>query len=197
MDAEIGGKAPAARRPAGEAANPRTLYPTDEAMPGGKKAKAAAKPAALDTLKPGDVLASDAAPQIVNRSFKLACTIETKQTDAVILAQGGVAAGYALHLTKSRVAFAVRTGAGDAITEITAPADLTAPMRITAALAADGAMTLQVNEQPPITGKSRGLILRQPAENFCLGHDDAKPVGAYTAKEPFKGSISNLSLTTP
>jgi hypothetical protein len=54
-----------------------------------------------------------------------------------------------------------------------------------------------VNEQPPVTGKSRGLISRQPAENFCLGHDDAKPVGTYTAKEPFKGSISNLTLTTP
>jgi arylsulfatase A-like enzyme len=39
MNAEIGGTAPAARRPAGEVANPRTLYPTEADAPRAKKSK--------------------------------------------------------------------------------------------------------------------------------------------------------------
>jgi hypothetical protein len=37
MEAEIGGKEPKARRPAGETANPRTLYPTSDTPRGKKK----------------------------------------------------------------------------------------------------------------------------------------------------------------
>ena len=43
MDAEIGGPAPAARRPAGEVANPRTLYPSEDNAPRAKKARKGAK----------------------------------------------------------------------------------------------------------------------------------------------------------
>jgi arylsulfatase A-like enzyme len=42
MNAEIGGSAPAARRPAGEVAQPQTLYPTEASAPRAKKAKKAA-----------------------------------------------------------------------------------------------------------------------------------------------------------
>jgi len=45
MGAEIGGNAPTARRPAGEAANPQTLYPSEAAKPRGKGDKKAAKAA--------------------------------------------------------------------------------------------------------------------------------------------------------
>ena len=58
-------------------------------------------------------------------------------------------------------------------------------------------MTLTMNDQPAVTGKADSLIPRQPAEEFCLGHDSGVPVAAYTAKEPFKGSITNLKITTP
>ena len=69
MTAEIGGKEPSARRPAGVVENPKTLYPTEDAAPRGKQAKQAAKAdakvpakaASLDTLKPGDAL--DSAPR--------------------------------------------------------------------------------------------------------------------------------------
>jgi arylsulfatase A len=45
MDAEIGGTSPTARRPAGEVANPVTVYPTEPDAPGAKKGKKAAKTA--------------------------------------------------------------------------------------------------------------------------------------------------------
>ena len=197
MDAEIGGKNPTARRPAGEATNPQTLYPTEPDNAAPAKANTSAKPAKLDTLKPGDALSSSAAPQIANKAFTLSCTVETTQRDAIVLAHGGLSAGYALHLKAGRVAFLVRTGGGDSFTEVILPWEITGSTRITAELASDATMTLTMNDQPAVKGKATALIPRQPAEEFCLGHDSGKPVAAYTAKEPFKGTITNLKITTP
>jgi arylsulfatase A-like enzyme len=195
-DAEIGGSNPSARRPAGEAASPRTLYPTEEPARVAKKT-AASNPVSLDTLKPGDKLDGAAAPTVAGRAFTVSCTIETAQTNAIILAHGGVAAGYALHLNSGRVMFAVRTGPDAAVTEIATPAAITMPARISAVLAADGAMTLTVNAAAPVTGRSPRLIPRQPAENFCLGHDDQRPVAGYAGGHSFKGGIKELRITTP
>ncbi len=205
MGAEIGGKEPTARRPAGVVENPKTLYPTEDGPPRGKQAKqeaktdakSPAKPASLATLKPGDALDSARAPQVGGKPFTIACAVETKQRDTILLAHGGLLAGYALHLKAGRVAFLVRTGADAAFTEITTPRDFTGSAAITAALAADGSMTLKVGDQAAITGKAAKLIARQPQEDFCLGHDNGKPVADYTGKSTFQGRITHLIITTP
>lgn len=189
MDAEIGGKNPNARRPAGEVANPQTLYPTE--------ADKVLKPVALETLKPGDSIVSSAAPQVAGKAFAISCTVETAQRDAVVLAHGGLSAGYALHLRGGRVAFVVRTGADDFFTELLSKSEVAGPARITAMLAPDATMTLTVNDLPAVTGKAAALIPRQPAEEFCLGHDSGRPVANYATREPFKGTITNLKITTP
>ena len=90
MAAEIGGKTPTARRPAGEVKGAKTLYPTADYVPndvkkedakkpaakkGTTKAAAktpAAKPVALAQAKSGDTIASAAAPQATCRSNALA-----------------------------------------------------------------------------------------------------------------------------
>jgi hypothetical protein len=58
-------------------------------------------------------------------------------------------------------------------------------------------MTLKVNDFPAVTGKAASLIGRQPQEDFCLGHDNGKPVGSHTGAAPFNGSITHLEITTP
>ncbi|MBM3359628.1 MAG: arylsulfatase [Betaproteobacteria bacterium] len=189
MDAEIGGKNPSARRPAGETANPQVLYPTE--------ADKVTEPVALETLKPGATVVSSAAPQVAGRAFTISCTVETAQRDAIVLAHGGLSAGYALHLKAGRVAFVVRTGADDFFTELVAKSEVTGSARITAVLAPDATMTLTVNDLPAVTSKAASLIPRQPAEAFCVGHDNGRPVATYTAKEPFKGTIANLKISTP
>ena len=199
--AEIGGKEPTARRPAGLVENPKTLYPTEDAPrpnPAKKAAKAtaSAKPANLDTLKPGDTLDAARAPQVGGQPFTITCTVETQQRDAILLAHGGIFVGYALHLRGGRVAFLVRTGADAAFTEITAPTDFPGRASLTARLAADGTMTLQVGDAPPVTGKAK-LLDRQPQEDFCLGHDNARPVANYSANGALKGSITALKIQTP
>ena len=199
--AEIGGKEPAARRLAGVVENPKTLYPTEDA-PRPNAAKKAAKvtapekPASFETLKPGDSLDAAHAPQVGGQPFTITCTVETQQRDTILLAHGGVVAGYALHLRGGRVAFLVRTGADAAFTEITAPTDFPGRASLTARLRPDGTMTLQVGDAPSVTGKAK-LLDRQPQEDFCLGHDNGMPVAAYTGKDSFKGKIAALKIAVP
>lgn len=204
MSAEIGGRAPAARRPAGEVKAAKTLYPTaddtpkdakkDDKKPAGKKA-AAARLVALAQAKNGDAIASAAAPQVGQKAFTVAVTVETAQRDAVILAQGGLI-GHALYLKGGRVAFAVRHGADDVV-EIVSPAEVKGSFAVTASLAADGAMKLVVAGQEAVTGKAKGVLPRQPAEDFCVGHDNGKPVGLYGELKALQGAVSGLSVTTP
>ncbi len=190
MGAAIGGNSPTERRPAGVVANPKTLYPTAEA-------DGTAKPVNLDRLKPGDAVPSAKAPQVANKGFTITCTVETKQSDTVVLAHGGLSAGYALHLKDGRIAFVVRTGVGASFTEITAVTEFSGKDRVVATLGADNTMTLKVGDHPPVTGKANKLIGRQPQEDFCVGHDNGNPIAVYTGKDRFQGSITNLKVITP
>ena len=203
MAAEIGGKEPSARRPAGEVKGAKTLYPTLDYIPNEpKKAetkaaakKSAAKPVALAQAKPGDTIAAAAAPQVGQKAFTVSVTVETAQRDAVIVAQGGLI-GHALYLKGGHVAFAVRHGA-DEVVEILSPAEVKGSFAVTASLAADGAMKLVVAGKEAVTGKAKGLLPRQPAEDFCVGHDNGKPVGVYGKLIALQGAVSGLNVTTP
>lgn len=213
MAAEIGGKTPTARRPAGEVKGAKPLYPTADYVPNDAKKEDAKKPAAkkgttkaaakttaakpvvLAQAKPGDAIASAAAPQVGQKAFTVAISVETAQRDAVLLAQGGLI-GHALYLKGGRVAFVVRHGA-DEVVEIVSPAEVKGPFAATASLAADGAMKLVVAGQDAVAGKARGTLPRQPAEDFCVGHDNAKPVGLYGELKPLQGAVVGLAVTTP
>jgi len=208
MAAEIGGKTPTARRPAGEVKGAKTLYPTADYVPNdvkkedAKKPTAkkgaktpAAKPVALAQAKSGDTIASASAPQVGQKAFTVAVTVETAQRDAVILAQGGLI-GHALYLKGGRVAFAVRHGA-DEVVEIVSSAEVKGTFAVTASLAADGAMKLVVAGQDAVAGKAKGTLPRQPAEDCCVGHDNGKPVGLYGELKPLQGAVSGLAVTTP
>jgi arylsulfatase A-like enzyme len=203
MSAEIGGKEPTARRPAGEVKGAKTLYPTADYVPNDVKKdapkaaakKSAAKPVALAQAKSGDTIASASAPQVGQKAFTVSVTVETAQRDAVIVAQGGLI-GHALYLKGGRVAFAVRHGA-DEVVEILSPAEVKGSFAVTASLAADGAMKLVVAGQDAASGKAKGTLPRQPAEDFCVGHDTAKAVGLYGKLIVLQGVVSGLSVTTP
>jgi arylsulfatase A-like enzyme len=200
ISAEIGGKEPTARRPAGEVKGAKTLYPTIDYVPNDLKKDAAkpsalAKPVALAQAKSGDTIASASAPQVGQRAFTVSVTVETAQRDAVIVAQGGLI-GHALYLKGGRVAFAVRHGA-DEVVEILSPAEVKGSFAVTASLAADGAMKLVVAGQDSASGKAKGALPRQPAEDFCVGHDTAKAVGLYGKLIVLQGVVSGLSVTTP
>jgi arylsulfatase A len=189
MNDEIGGNAPKARRPAGVVTNPKPLYPMDE-----EPKKEAVKPAALDKLKPGDTIRTAAAPQIAGKPFTLTCQVETELSDTIILAHGGSAAGYALHLKGGCVVFSVRTGPKDAVTDVQSQ-PIKGAVKIFAAIGEDGTMTLTVGNQAAVTAKAPGLVPRQPQEGFCVGHDNGQPVANYSKGKPFEGKITDLKVT--
>ncbi len=195
MSAEIGGNDPKSRRPAGEVDSPVTLYPTEEGAGGKKRGQpktGRAKPVALDSLKIGDTLTPDAAPQVDRRPLMVTCSVATKQTDAIILAHGGASTGYALHLSGGKLIWAVRHGRSKTHATTGFTSDGT-PQQVMASLEKDGTLTLKVNDQPPATAKAPSFILSQPKEDFCLGHDNKVPVCDYTGVK-FVGSITGLKI---
>jgi arylsulfatase A-like enzyme len=188
MTTEIGGDEPTSRRPPGEVENPVTLYPTSDKPKAKGSPKASAKPADLSKLQPGEKLAADKAPQIADTSFTLTCEVTTAQRDAILIAHGGASTGYALHLSGGKLIWAIRHGKTTTTAQTDYPAD-NQPHHITATLAKNGQLTLQLDQNEPVSAQSTGLIRTQPKEDFCLGHDNKVPVAAYTAKGKFEGKI--------
>ncbi|GAA5120310.1 sulfatase-like hydrolase/transferase [Luteolibacter yonseiensis] len=194
VDADLGkeGTGPGVRPP-GRVKNPTGLWlPGHQPSAGELSAHYDAKP--LADLKPGATLASGAAPQIGNRPFTVSATIEPSKPDGIILAQGGSAAGYALHLVGGKLHFTVRTGSGEA-TVVSSPAPQAAKYAIEARLAPDGTATLAIDGKPAVSAKAPRLIPRQPAEDFALGHDNAAPVTDYQEADRFSGAISQLKVS--
>jgi arylsulfatase A-like enzyme len=203
MAADLGdGKPGPGVRPAGRAEGAKLLYPAEPAAPkGGKIAKpstapaaAATQPARLEVLKVGDTVSSGAAPHIANQPFAVSCEVTANKPVGVILAHGGAASGFALHLKDGHVVFSVRTG--KELSSIASPQAITGRTKIEAKLAGKGEMTLTINGAAVATGKAAGLIARQPAEDFCVGHDNGRPVADYDGAVKFDGAIENLKVTT-
>ncbi|MBL9116625.1 MAG: sulfatase-like hydrolase/transferase [Verrucomicrobiaceae bacterium] len=193
MTAEIGGNEPKSRRPPGEAENPVTLYPTNDKPKAKDSPKASTKPADLSKLQPGDKLDADNAPQIARKPFTLTCEVTTAQRDAILIAHGGASTGYGLHLSDGKLIWAIRHGKTLTTAQTDYPAD-NQPHRITATLAKNGQLSLQIDQNEPVSTQGPGLISNQPKEDFCLGHDNKVPVAAYTAKGKFEGKIVNVKV---
>jgi arylsulfatase A len=196
MTAEIGGNEPKSRRPPGEVENPVTLYPTSDKPKErpAPKAKSKAKPTDLSKLQPGDKLDAENAPQIADTPFTLTCEVTTAQRDAILIAHGGASTGYALHLSAGKLIWAIRHGKTLTTAQTDYPAD-NLPHRITATLGQKGQLTLQLDQNAPVTATSPSLIRTQPKEDFCLGHDNKVPVASYTANGKFEGGIVNVKVT--
>jgi len=201
MGAELGdGKPGPEVRAAGSVENAVTLYPVEEGggKPATKQGGGTASPGKainFEKLKIGDTLTGADAPQVAGKPITIKCRVETNVPDGVIVAQGGTAVGYTLYLKGGHVVFAVHTGAHD-IVRITSDAPFAGEADVEAQLAPDGAMTLSLDGKAVATGKTDGPLGKQPAEAFCVGHDDGKTVDAYDGKTLFKGSIRNLAIST-
>ncbi len=198
MTTEIGGDEPKSRRPPGEVERPVTLYPTSDKPKERRFSSADTKAVTnrLSLMKPGDTINAENAPQIADTPFTLTCELTTAQRDAILIAHGGASTGYALHLSGGKLIWAIRHGKTLTTAQTGYPAD-NQPHRITATLAKNGQITLQLDQNEPVTANSPGLIRSQPKEDFCLGHDNKVPVASYTAKGKFEGKTSGLNVTFP
>jgi len=193
MDADLGasGLGPGVRPP-GRVADPQPLL-----LPGTKviEEPAASKLPSVKSFKNpriGAVLGREQAPQVAHKPLLISVEVEPRSPDGVIVAHGGNATGYALHLRDGKLVFTVRQRKQPvAITASETPAGR---LSIQARLAADGAMTLVINGKNVAAGKAPGLLPVQPQEHFCIGLDDGQPVGDYGTQNRFSGRIENLTV---
>ena len=144
-------------------------------------------------LKLGDRLERTEAPAIARRAFSINTTFTATGRAGVLVAQGGTAQGYTLFLDEGRLHFLVRSGGKSSVV---ATMDVLAagPHTVFARLAADGAVTLKVDGQPPLTTKAPGLIASMPADGLDVGSDTGGLVGPYGAENKFSGRIESLTI---
>jgi arylsulfatase A-like enzyme len=178
-------------RPPGRVSKPMGLWLPGQA-PSDDELAAHYDLARLDQLDIGETLASDEAPQIAGKALTISANVTPESSSGVIVAQGGGACGYALHLREGQLVFTVREH-GQTVSVSTKEL-AGGPFEFEARLAKDGAMTLVTGGKVAATGKGPGSIPVQPKEDFCVGFDNGRPVGEYDGQPLFRGSISQLKV---
>jgi arylsulfatase len=159
----------------------------------GKKAGAAMSQKRSFTLKAGDHLDHDEAPNISGRAFTVTAKFDTGAgSDGVIVAQGGSSIGYALHLTQGQLHFLVRNRSG--VATASKPGVKSGSHTATARLDSAGALSLTLDDQPPVTATQRVQITAQPADGLDVGSDEGGAVGPYKAPNKFNGTIESITI---
>ncbi|HZV36105.1 MAG TPA: sulfatase, partial [Verrucomicrobiae bacterium] len=126
-------------RPAGRVAKPIGLWLPGQA-PSEDELAAHYDLARLDQLHIGDTLSSDEAPQIAGKALTISAKVAPESQSGVIVAQGGSASGYALHLRNGQLVFTVREHGR--IVSISTTELANGPFQFEARLTRDGTMKL-------------------------------------------------------
>lgn len=198
MIADIGsGKPGPGVRPAGQVDKPVTLFPSRARQPR-KKTRPAGKPIVWSTVQAGKVYASNSAPAIADKPFLIDCRISGKPTQGVIIAHGGTVVGYSLYAKDRSLTFAIRRN-NSTIHRVSTPLPTQPDFTLIASLAADGTLSLAINDDPPATSRTPGPLPSHPQEDLSIGHDAANAVDEQSPRTPFDGKIVSLSvqLTNP
>jgi arylsulfatase len=144
------------------------------------------------TLKAGDALPQEQAPDVAGKAFTVGATIEAKG-DGVIVAQGGSSLGYVLYVTGGRLAMATRHRGK--LTTVTAAQKLPAgEVAVAGRLDGSGALTLRVAGRQVASGKAPGAIPSMPADGLEVGRDENGAVGDYEVPHVFQGTIRSASV---
>ncbi len=148
---------------------------------------------AVGPWKSGDTVPGPRAPLIANKSLEITAEIEPEGTDGLIVSQGAGARGYAIYLTKGKLALAVREESQ--LTTIVSSEPLgSGHFTVQATLGRDGAMALLVGGKQVAEGKAGGLITEQPKAGLSVGETAKATVGGYAAPCTFAGKISNVQV---
>jgi arylsulfatase A-like enzyme len=143
------------------------------------------------TLKQGDELPSNAAPQFVGRPIHIAATISEPAGDGVIVAQGGSVVGFSLYVKGGQICFCVREEREPTIIRADLPAG---PFQVVADLGPKGEMKLAINDKEVASGTARGLLEHMPVDGLQVGRDKAGAVGDYKSPFAYKGKIEQVKI---
>lgn len=196
MIADIGsGKPGPGVRPAGQVANPVTLYPTQPRKPKKTVKKPSGKPIDWSSIKLGDIYASASAPAIAGKEFSISCSvipIDGNAGQGVIVAHGGSVIGYSLYLKDDAAVFVTRNGG--VVSRVKSRISAGEAIEITAGLMKDGTLNLRINNRQPATARSPGLLKSHPQEDLSVGLDDRNPVDPESPAKPFQGQLKALRI---
>ena len=140
----------------------------------------------------GSIIRVDKAKRIdpAGKPLTVMAWVKSERPDGTVLAHGGSIHGYALYLKKGVPHFGVRADSkGRALA---APGRAPSGwVHLAGVLGQDGGLRLYVNGRAVASGKSPGLIPKEPANTMQIGADEESAViqGAAT---PFKGVIDEV-----
>jgi len=142
--------------------------------------------------KKGNTLTRADAPRIANLPLLISAEIEPAAPNGVIVVQDAAAHGYTLYVQERKLCFAVRIARE--LTVVTASEPVPGgPSKVQAQLAADGQITLSVNDKPVAKGKASGPIDAQPGRGLSIGADNGT-VGDYSGPNAFDGKVENVTV---
>lgn len=152
--------------------------------------KAQATPLELKLNAPDDTIRTGLDPSA--KPFTIGARITPTAPNGVILAQGGMTYGYALHLEDGSPTFSLRQQ-GKLWSIHSDTIAMGKSIHIAGRLTADEKLQLYINGRLAAAAEGT-LINSKPAEGLSLGRDDNSAVGSYQADSPFQGSISNIRI---
>ncbi len=150
-----------------------------------KRNAGAAKDAATSSAPEYD------SPQIARQSIDVYAEVRSPRPNGVVLAQGGIEHGYALHFVEGKAAFDVRVRGK--VTRVIARKTVKGRVTLKATLDRE-TISLAVNDHPAITDASPGLIPVQPKDELSVGLDRRSQAGDYRPPNPFQGTIVNSRI---
>lgn len=136
----------------------------------------------------------DGVPLVVNRALTITATFDTQEKDGVIVAQGGVAHGYALYVQDGGLLFALRRLG--TLTTVSGGKVSAGRQTVTATLNTAGELALARDGKALATGRAAGAITIQPVCGLDIGANRCSPVGLYEMPNSFGGTIEIVSLKT-
>jgi arylsulfatase len=143
-------------------------------------------------LQSGADLGREQAPYIAGRGFSVSAQI-AEPGNGVIVAQGGIALGWALFVQEGKLIFAATDKSKrTVISTDTVPK---ANSKITLRITKSGEVTLRVNGKPAGSGKLPGPISEQPLDGLQIGKDSNGNVGDYPSPFPFTGQVKAVEIT--
>jgi len=146
------------------------------------------------TLQAGEHLNGDVAPQLAGRAITVSAIFDTQGSDGVVVARGGLAHGYALHVQDGELIWALRRN--NALTTISGGKISAGRHLVAATLAQDGGLSLIVDGQAPAKGQLGGSLTLTPVDGLEAGADRGAPVGNYSVPNTFGGTIESVTVKT-
>jgi len=143
-------------------------------------------------LKQGQHLARSEAPAIPGKAFTITAKYDGALPSGVIVAQGGIARGYALYVKDGKLSFILREGTETATT-VSLDNGSGAQTGV-ARVAADGKLTLSLDDKTTASAQAPALVKSMPVDGLDVGSDEAGQVGPYSQDNKFNGTIESVII---